>query len=258
MAPALATAAAESEVDVSALTADAAYWQHHPLQIAMCLRNLISHHDRVTVTFDDDCQYTLCILDVDSRKGRFTFDVSNVDADNATLLKCDELSFSSLPGTIRTQFKTNGAIKVRFDERPAFETDFPSALYFAQRREHFRVHTPTIEPYIAYGVAPDGERFQTELYDMSLGGIALRVSEKRFGEWVLGTQLPKVEMHLGHFGAVTVDLEIMSPRCMTTPKGETQYIVGCRFLDRPAAAERLLQRVIMQLETSRQAAALRS
>ena len=260
MAPALAIAiaATELQVDVSAPTADAAHWHHHPLQIAMCLRKVMAHHDRMTVTFENGGEYTLRILDVDSRAGRFTFDASNVDADNIALLDSGTLSFSSLPGTIQTHFKTGGASKVHFDERPAFEAAFPSALYFAQRREHFRVHTPTIDPFTAFGVAPGGSTYQFELYDMSLGGIALKTSEKCFDEWVLGTVLHSVNLQLGHFDSVTVDLEVMSPRCMTNPKGETLHVIGCRFIDRPASAERLLQRVIMQLETNRQSLARRS
>ncbi len=258
MAPALALAPPDFRVDVATPTADAEYWHHHPLQVAMCLRKVMAHHDRMKVAFEDGREYTLRILDVDSREGRFTFDASNVDADNVALLASDALSFSSLPGTIQTQFKTNGAVKVRYDERTAFEVDFPSALYFAQRREHFRVHTPTIDPFTAFGVAPGGATYQLELFDMSLGGIALKTSEKFFAECVLGTVLHGVNLQLGHFESVTVDLEVMSPRRMTNPKGETVHIIGCRFIDRPASAERLLQRVIMQLETSRQSLALRS
>ncbi|WP_024904865.1 flagellar brake protein [Robbsia andropogonis] len=257
MATALAIAAADLHAPVSTPIVDADYWHRHPLQIAMCLRNLMSHHDRMTVTFDGGGQYTLRVLDVDSREGRFTFDASNVDADNIALLASDALSFSSLPGTIETRFTTNGAIKVHFDERPAFEVSFPSALFFAQRREHFRVQVPATEPFNVVGVAPDGVCFQRELYDISLGGIALKTPERLHGKFVLGSMLHDVTLELGHFGSVAVNLEVMSPRCMTTAKGEALYIAGCRFVDKPGSAERLLQRVVMHLETHRQSMARR-
>jgi len=223
------------------------YRQTHPLQIAMCLRALMSHHEPMSVTFENR-QMVVQVVDVDSRNRTFTFTFGNVDADNVALLEADALSFSNLPGTIETRFVTYGAKRVRYDNRHAFEASFPSALIHVQRRQHFRVHTPVIDPFLALGVNTHGARFRTELQDMSLGGVALRTNDPRFANIALGTVLHDVELQLGHFGTLHMDLEVMSPRHSTNARGDALYIIGCRFIERSGVAKRLLQRVIMQLE----------
>ncbi|MDE1179132.1 flagellar brake protein [Paraburkholderia sp.] len=241
------------EADASTQTQESGpdFGQRHPLQIAMCLRNLTTRGDFVTVEFGRR-QIVTQVLDVDSRNGTFTFDLGNIESDNAALLDAGELTFRSLPGGIQTRFTTGAASKVRYDERPAFEAQFPAVLYYVQRREFFRVQTPVLDPFVALGVYADGGRFRLELQDLSLGGIALRSYDARFADAENGRVLTSVVLQLGHFGSLSVDLEIVAPRQSTTPKGDVRYVLGCRFVGLSGAAERVLQRVVTQLETKRQ------
>jgi len=55
-------------------------------------------------------------------------------------------------------------------------------------------------------------------------------------------------MCLRGLGTLHVDLEVMSPRQSANARGNALYIIGCRFVERSGIAERLLQRVIVQLE----------
>jgi flagellar brake protein len=247
------TAALLLDADTANATrdADANYAQTHPLQIAVCLRNLVSGQDFVTVEFDGR-QIVTQLLDVDSRNARFVFDAGSVAEDNAALPAARELSFRSLPGGIRTEFTTLDATPVMFEGLPAFEAPFPTLLYYVQRREFFRVQTPLGDPYIASGPYADGGSFRLELQDLSLGGIALRTADARFGSLETGTVLRDVSLQLGSFGTLQLDLEIVAPRIVTTPKGDQRYVIGCRFAAALGPAERTLQRVVTQLETKRQ------
>ncbi len=238
---------AESSRDADA---DADYAQHHPLQIAVCLRHLVAGQDFVTVEFDGR-QIVTQILDVDSRNARFVFDAGSVADDNDALPDAPQLTFRSLPGGIRTEFSTSAATPVMFEGLPAFEAPFPALLYYVQRREFFRVQTPVLDPYVASGPFVDGSPFRAELQDISLGGVALKTGETRLGSVAIGTILRDVSLQLGSFGTLQLDLEVVAPRQLTTQKGDQRFVLGCRFVETPGTAERTLQRVVTQLETKR-------
>lgn len=226
--------------------------QQHPLQIAVCLRKLVAGQDFVTVEFG--CRQIVSqVLDVDSRNARFVFDAGNVAADNRALPTAQRLVFRSLPGGIRTEFVTAVAEPVVFEGRLAFEAPFPSLLYYVQRREFFRVQTPLLEPYRATGHYVDGDAFKVELQDLSLGGVALRTADARFGALEAGCVLRNVAVQLGDHGTLRLDLEIVAPRHSFSASGERRFVMGCKFVALPGTAERMLQRVITQLETQRQA-----
>ena len=226
------------------------YRQQHPLQIAMCLRSLMQRHEHLNVECGGQ-QFLAQVLEVDSRNGTFTFTAGNVEADNVAVLMADQLTFRSVPGAIQTRFSTTGANKARFDNQPAFESYFPASLLHVQRREHFRVQTPVMEPFLALGSNKGGARFKLEIQDMSLGGVALRTHDVHFGTCEIGAILHAVELQLGHYGSLNVNLEVMSPRQLTTASGDIVYVLGCRYHERSSVAERLLQRVIMQLQCKR-------
>ena len=239
---------------------DPQFAQRHPLQIAVCLRKLMAAQDFVTVEFGGrhigERQIVTQLLDVDSRDARFIFDAGSVAEDNRALPGARRLTFRSLPGGIRTEFTTLNATAIVFDGLPAFAAPFPSLLYYVQRREFFRVQTPVLDPYIASGAYRDGGSFRLALQDLSLGGIALNTADARFGSLETGTILRGVTLQLGGFGTLRLDLEIVAPRQLATPKGY-RFVIGCKFVAMPGPAERTLQRVVTQLETKRQTLAPR-
>ncbi|MFM0199140.1 flagellar brake protein [Paraburkholderia fungorum] len=241
----------DADVAEQVTEADSRFALQHPLQIAVCLRKLMTGQDFMTMEFNGR-QIVTQVLEVDSRAARFIFDAGSVEADNHALASARQLIFSSLPGGIRTEFTTLNADPIIFEGRPAFEASFPALLYYVQRREFFRVPTPVLDPYIASGVYEDSGSFRLELQDLSLGGVALKTADTRFGSLESGTVLRDVTLQLGSFGTLRLDLEIIAPRRLTTAKGDLRFVIGCKFVQMPGPAERTLQRVVTQLETRRQ------
>ena len=246
----------ESAVNANAWETDDRYAQRFTPQIALCLRSLLTRGDFLTVEFEG-AQFVTQLLDVDSRGARFIFDQSSTPRDNRALADADELTFRSQPSGIRTRFTTGRAVATIFEGRPAFEAPFPELLHYVQRREYHRVDTPMFDAFIASGSDDAGVRFQFELKDMSLGGVALRARDNKLESLVLGTVWKDVRLHMGAHGAVPVDLEIVAPRQVVTPTGERRSVVGCRFVDLKGSAERVLQRAITQLEMHRKERAAR-
>ena len=242
-----------NDADVAAPASDLHpdFAHQHPLQIAVCLRKLVCGQDFVVVEFDGR-QIVSQVLDVDSRNARFVFDAGSVAADNRALPAAHRLVFRSLPNSIRTEFVTAAAEPVVFEGRLAFEASFPALLFYVQRREFFRVQTPPLESYRATGHYADGLAFKVELQDLSLGGVALRTTDARFGALEAGCVLRNVAVQLGDYGTLKLDLEVVAPRHSFSASGERRFVMGCKFVALPGTAERMLQRVITQLETRRQ------
>jgi len=229
---------------------DERYAQRHPLQIAVCLRGLMTRRDFLVVHFDGK-QIVTQLLDVDSRHACFVFDASSTPGQDAGLANAGSLTFRSQPSGIYTEFTTARAVKTSFEGRPAFEVSLPAMLYHVQRREYHRVDTPVAEPFVASGRDEAGETFRFDVQDLSLGGVALRSADVSLAMLATGTVWHDVLLQMGGFGTVTADLEVVAPRQTFTRAGERRAVIGCRFVELRGNAERVLQRTITQLETRR-------
>ncbi|SAL56753.1 YcgR family protein [Caballeronia peredens] len=224
--------------------------RHTPSEISVCLRSLALRRDMLTVTSGRD-QIVTQLLEVDAREARIVFDWGGVESDNRALLAARQLYFKAAPEGVRVEFTTDAARAVTYEGRQAFEVDFPVKLYQFQRREYFRVPAPILDPYYAKGAYADGEAFRYEVHDLSLGGIALRMDTPRLAETEVGTVFGDVMLQLGPGAAFSVDLELVSPRSVTTPRGDVRYVVGFRFVRLSGAAENVLQRLITRMEARR-------
>ncbi|MDR5796435.1 flagellar brake protein [Caballeronia sp. LZ008] len=221
-----------------------------PSEISIVLRTLVQRGDMLTVTSGRG-QIVTQLLKTDAREACIVFDWGGVEADNRVLLEARQLYFKGAPDGVRVEFTTLAARAVTYEGRQAFEVPFPEKLYQFQRREYFRVPTPVLEPFYAKGAFADGEAFRHEVHDLSLGGIALRMDTPRLAETERGTVFRDVVLHLGPGAALPVDLELVSPRSVTTPRGDVRYVVGFRFVRLSAAAENVLQRLITRMEAKR-------
>lgn len=246
----LAQTGAQTQNGTQAGRIDERYAQRHPLQMAVCLRSLMTRRDFLIVHFDG-AQIVTQLLDVDSRHARFVFDASSTPGQDDGIANADSLIFRSQPSGIYTEFATARAVKTIFEGRPAFEVSFPTVLYHVQRREYYRVDTPVSEPFIASGRDEAGETFRFDVQDLSLGGVALRSADVSLAMLATGTVWHGVTLQMGGFGTVTADLEVVAPRQTFTPAGERRAVIGCRFVELRGNAERVLQRTITQLETRR-------
>ncbi|SAL01295.1 flagellar brake protein [Caballeronia ptereochthonis] len=221
-----------------------------PAEISMCLRNLARRRDMLTVTSAQG-QIITQLLEVDAREARIVFDWGGVESDNRALLKARQLYFKAAPDGVRVEFTTDAARAVTYEGRQAFEVSFPEKLYQFQRREYFRVPAPILDPFYAKGAYADGEAFRYEVHDLSLGGIALRTDTPRLAETEIGTVFNDVVLQLGPGAAFSVDLQLVSPRSVTTPRGDVRYVVGFRFTRLSGVAENVLQRLITRMEAKR-------
>jgi flagellar brake protein len=234
--------------DDDALVVD--FGRRNPLEIGVSLRNLANRGDFLTAQCGD-VQIVTRILDVDVTAHTFTFDWGGVAEQNVDVLAAQKLFFSAAPDGVRVEFTTAAPKQTVFDGHPAFVVEFPTVLYYMQRREYFRVEAPVLDPYICSGSLPGGDRFRFEVHDLSLGGVALRTVDERVADLEMGLVIEDAELHFTTTGKVTLDLKLVSHRESTTAKGDRRFTLGFKFLSMPGSAENTLQRLITQLEMKR-------
>lgn len=226
---------------------DDEFGHRDPIVVGARLRNLVNGGDFLTIQSASG-QLVTQLLDVDTRARTFTVDWGASTRQNQGLLAAQRCQFSAQPEGVRVEFATAAPRETRFEGLPAFEVDFPEVLYYLQRREHFRVGTPVQNAYTCTGSLPKGGAFSFEVHDLSLGGVAIRTTDKRVADWSPGTSLRNCELSLGTFGRLSIDLELVSRRPTVLPNGGQRHLLGFRFLTLPGNVEGKLQRLITQLE----------
>jgi flagellar brake protein len=229
------------------------YGRRNPLEVGVQLRNLANRGDFLTLQYRGG-QLVTRILEVNTRERTFVFDWGALPEQNREVLETGQCQFHASPDGVRVEFATSAPHETMFEGRPAFESAFPEVLYYVQRREYFRVDTPVLEPCLCRGAVPaDGQRFQFEVHDLSLGGIGLRTTDPRAASFEMGLKIADVELDLRSHGTLRVDLALAVLRFVDLPNGDRRYHLGFRFIALPGAAENSLQRYITQLEMKRRA-----
>jgi flagellar brake protein len=241
----------DATVDSDEPTLDFA--RQNPLEIGVQLRNLANRKDFLTVHYKGG-QFVTRILEVDVRARTFVCDWAALGEQNRAALGSPACTFRASPEGVRVEFSTATPTETRFEGHAAFEVGFPEVLFYVQRREYFRVDAPVLEPFVCRGLLPEGESFQFDIQDLSLGGIGVRTTDERVAQWPMHVVLPNVEITLGGHGTLSLDLELISQRA-TDLNGIRRFQLGMRFVSLPGSAENTLQRVITQLEMKRRSLA---
>lgn len=225
-----------------------------PVEVGFMLRSLAQRGDFITVYFNSGRDLLLTrVLAADVKSRTFVFDLSGHAQSNAALTKADKAVFVATPDGVKVQFSTNNIKQVDYDERPAFRAPFPPDIIKLQRREFFRLLTPISNPYYCRLTVDEGEPLRLDIHDVSLGGVGVWFPEAKIEKIEVGRKIMQTAFDFGPGGAMRIDLEIRNCRPVVNRQGQTQYIVGMRFIGLSRAQEASLQRLISQLERERKA-----
>lgn len=223
-------------------------------EVGFVLRSLAQRNDFVSIYFNSGRDMLLTrILDVDIKARTFVFDLSGHSQSNAALTKADKAVFVATPDGVKIQFSTTEIRQVDHEGRPAFCAPFPPDLIKLQRRDFFRLPTPISNPYYCRLPIGDGDLVRLDVLDISLGGVCVRFSESQVGKIEIGLKFPQVEFDFGPGGGMRINVEVRNRRAAVNRQGQTQYMVGLRFLGLSRSQEASLQRLISQLERERKA-----
>jgi c-di-GMP-binding flagellar brake protein YcgR len=133
-----------------------------------------------------------------------------------------------------------------------FAAPLPASVYRPQRREFFRVNTPTYNPLRIRIPQRSADPLDLMVVDLSCGGIGIHDFDGSLavqpGEIIKGCGL-----ELPGFGRFVCDLEVRNIINMRTAEGESVRRIGCQFVGLAIDANALIQRYLhkLQLEAKR-------
>ena len=135
---------------------------------------------------------------------------------------------------------------------PALCTPIPQNLIRLQRREHYRVSTPVINPWRCAIPVPSeyGQGFNTEsvvLINISAGGIAV-IDEKKLLNTTIGLVYKNCRIDIPGAKPIFTSLEVRNSLDQTLPNGKAVRRIGLMFIDLPKAMLTTIQRNITKLE----------
>jgi len=222
-----------------------------PDSIARELHLLQQRRDLISVYFSRAQIWFLSVLQmVDDKHRTFSFDISVDEAQNSAFERSSHAVIAAQPAGISIQFEISSGIKriVDVDGSPSFQSQFPSSLINLQRRNFLRVPLPVAKPLLCALRHPNGAVINAQLYDLSLGGMGLVITngvDVEIGHILTG------RITLSNFGIVEVNLTVTTKRQVAKPDLSMQTVIGTYFVNLSRKAETLLHRYIGQLERER-------
>jgi c-di-GMP-binding flagellar brake protein YcgR len=190
---------------------------------------------------------TTQVLEVDSGKRQFFFDVPMNAAQAARLAESDRITFEGTLDRIKISFVVHKADVRPLDGDPALCSPFPERLVRLQRREHFRMPISNATIHIPSEGDDEDPYREGRVRDLSPNGVCLIDTSMALDNTV-GRTYSGCRLNLPETQPLTVTFEIRNSHEITMPDNSRQHRIGCRFLDLSSAESALIQRYITRLE----------
>ncbi|VEB97228.1 Cyclic di-GMP binding protein YcgR [Cedecea lapagei] len=227
------------------------FLKQSPLAVLGVLRDLHKQQVPVRLAWPNG-QFISKILEVSAE--RLVLDFGSQSQENLSVQKATHIEFIAETQGAKVELSLPGLTATEYQNLPAFTTPLPFSLWFVQRREYFRITTPTQPQYYCRTKLAEGSDFAFRLCDLSLGGMGALVDGALPPGLATGQRFGRVEMDLVEWGKFYFDMQLVmiSERKVVDSKNETISTprLSFRFLNVNPAVERELQKIIFSLERS--------
>lgn len=219
-----------------------------PIQLLALLRQLVDSNVRVHLSSPGGSAYTTTLWTVDDQQRRLSLSADAMQPAVRAMVDAGEATAVAYLDNVKLQFELRNLLLVHGANASAIRAALPEALYRFQRRESFRVRTPTSAAPTATLRHPSLPEMLLALrvLDVSVGGCALALPPD-VPALAAGTQIAGARIDLDgdtRFDA-TLTLQHVSSGMGSTEAGQR---LGCAFGKLDGSAQRALQRYIDQTQ----------
>lgn len=228
------------------------YRIHSDVEIFYILRSMMRSNAMTTCYFGHDDGFILTtIIDVDAERGEMVFDYGADETSNQQALKANKLNVSAFLDQVKIQFVCHGIEKIQFEGRSAFRTRIPENLLRIQKREYYRIDTPTINPLKCVIPLLEGGTAEVILQDISCGGMAVVDPDGKIN-FERGAIYRDCVIELSGVGTIKVNLKVQMVSEIAQRNGMKCQRAGVEFADdTQEKVLSLVQRYITKLEIER-------
>jgi c-di-GMP-binding flagellar brake protein YcgR len=203
--------------------------------------------------------YMTAIIEIDAQKKLLKFDCAPTELLNKQLLNASKVLFRTQFEGIKVSFRGK-SIKKSPGNQPAFEMPIPTALFWMQRRQFYRIKMPRfhIDSYCELAVANISsgqdalitETVRYQIADLSIKGFAFftEVASDNNLLFKRGMVFKDCVLSLndGYKGNISLTIQDITNIKPNIPNSELR--IGCEFIEIPSACETAIQRYLQNLE----------
>jgi len=223
-------------------------------QIRQLLQSLINQRSQVSAhPGGRDHAFSTALLELDEHA--LLLDLSVNEANNRLAEQAEYLLCFAQLDKVRLRFRITGLERVHSGGVSGLRAALPDALYYLQRREHFRLETPITESPMCIlrldDASPPAE-LVLRVIDISAGGVAVALVP---GQPLPQNQqsYPRCVLQLPDADAIPLTLQVCNTHVHKLANGQETLRVGLRFADLPRGADAAIQRYIFRIERQRSA-----
>lgn len=227
------------------------YRIHSEVEILYILRSMMRSDTMITCYFGHDDNFILTtIIDVDEERKDMVLDYGADEESNQRALRANKLNVVGFMDQVKIQFVCHGVEKIRFEGRNALATPIPENLLRIQKREYYRIDTPTMNPLKCVIPLPEGNEPDTAeviLQDISCGGMAI-VDPHSKVNFERGVIYPNCDLVLPGVGTARVNLKVQMVSEIPQRNGLTCQRAGVEFHNIQEKMLSMIHRYITKLE----------
>lgn len=217
-------------------------------EITRVLRDLAKKPEIITAYINGGPRYFLtAVIAVLPERDMVVLDYGADEEANALALRAERLVCVTRFERVNVRFTCMGIQRAKYQGRTVLAAPLPESVYRPQRREYFRVTTPTVIPLRIRVPQPNGTAVELAVLDLSCGGAGMYDPTKTFtgepGELIKGC-----ELELPGFGRIVFDLEIRNHVPSQRNDGTPMLRIGGQFRGLSNDGTALLQRYLHKLQ----------
>lgn len=219
--------------------------------IQFILRGIMQARSLITLYFDQGNSFILTsILAIDPRNKKMVLDYGSDEKLNQKALNTGKLTCVTSQAKVKVEFKCESIKQIQFRDDNAFIVDLPKSLVRMQRRDFFRISTPSIKPLTCIIPLPAEYKSRTAdvvLLDISCGGIAV-IDQHPTISFDPETVFRDCQITLPEIGTIIVNIKVKNTYEVTLRNNVTCKRAGCEFINPPTKMLAMIQRYIVKLE----------
>jgi flagellar brake protein len=224
---------------------------HSKPDIHAILRDIMKRNTLVTVYFGQGNNFILTsILAIESENNEMVVDYGIDEKFNQSALRAKKITFITSQNRIKVEFTCDSIKKTRFEGNDAFIVNLPNSLVRMQRRNFFRIVTPTVNPLkcrIPLPIDDESGTAEVTILDISCGGIAV-IDHHPNISFDPGAMYEKCQILLPSVGTIIANIQVKNTYEITLRNGLACKRAGCAFIKLPANMYAMIQRYIIKLE----------
>lgn len=230
---------------------------HNANEISSFLLRLLDNQTNLILYLDDGQDIiSSTLFDVDIERSEFCVDLPAM-ADTDKISSARQITIVAIPERVKLQFRSKQHRLSSYDGRTALFLTLPEQMLRLQRREFFRLDTPTSPPVTCRISVPthagEQETLNFAVSDISGGGVGLRGNPDQMRHFEPGKIFQHCRLDIPGEGGILVTLEVKKMIEIGRSTDSRSLKIGCEFQGLAPVRLNQIERYIARTERERKA-----